>query len=84
MMEPQTCQLGASPISIIPQHLLSMPCLFVRTNKQYKMFHVKHFVRTTSKAAPQGQNLAGKSARATRSTATAQLQPLVLPHSPHR
>jgi len=39
---------------------------------------------TYNPALPQGQNLAGKNAPATRSTATAQLQPLVLPHSLHR
>ena len=71
-------------MSIIPEHLLSMSCSFVRTNPHHKMFHVKHFVRTNPEASPQGQNLAGKNARATRSTATAQLQPLVLPHSLHR
>jgi hypothetical protein len=43
-MEPW--QLGASPMSIIPEYLLSMSCPFVRTNTHHKVFHVKHFVRT--------------------------------------
>ena len=53
-------------MSIIPEHLPSMSCPFVRTNTHHKMFHVKHFVRTilprskvkTSRArmpAPHGQ-----------------------------
>jgi hypothetical protein len=39
-------------MSIIPEHLCPMSYHFVRTNNQYKMFHVKHFVRTNPEAQP--------------------------------